>query len=376
MGRSIHVATIQMNGAPAPRAKRLAQAETSIAEAVAQGAQLVVLPASFNMGKSFDETRYERTERLSDPTTQWLQQQARTHGMYIAGAYLVIDQADTYQRALLTAPDGQTWHYDQQYPHLWDRAFYRDGQKITVADTDLGKIGMLIGWDCAHPDLWERYASKIDLMLTFHDEPDYSQAQLRDGAEVIELSRQARRLGMTSAQYTRAEIMQQSAWLQVPVVSAGLSGQFESILPAPFFSVYAVLWSKPTMWQQANSGYAQMQLCAPFQAHTHISDSVGQTIASVTETNEAIISATLTLPDHTPLPDSPQPPSLTMESTRLTIDLLSSALLRLTYQRGVRRQWGARMAPLDRQTRIWRKVLLVSVLLALIIGRAVSAHQR
>ncbi|MEL6525117.1 MAG: carbon-nitrogen hydrolase family protein [Chloroflexota bacterium] len=179
MARSLTVATIQLDITPEQTATRLERASQQIQQAVDTGAQLIVLPAAFNTGVSFAETAYEVTERLSDQTRLWLHAQASEHNVHIVGSFYIVEHDDTFHRAFLVAPDGTEWHYDQRYPLLWERVFYRDGHRITVADTSLGKIGFLIGWDTAHPELWESYAAKVDVLLVLHHALDTSDLTLQ-----------------------------------------------------------------------------------------------------------------------------------------------------------------------------------------------------
>lgn len=374
MPRAIQVAGIQMDGAPASVAERLKRAETLIQDAVSNGAELVVLPAVFNTGKTFHETNYEVTERLSDTTMQWMCNQAKEHQIHLAGSWMVVDKDDTYHSAFLIAPDGTSWRYDAQYPYLWERVFYRNGQGITVADTELGKIGIMIGWDVAHPEIWERYAAKVDILLILSDTLDIKQVSLKH-ENIPEIQGHqfgffAKWLANSSNNYLHDNIEAQSKWMNVPIICAGASGEFSSILPAPFFSIQGLLFGQPNLWDKVDNHYAEMQLTAPFQENTRVFDSQGNTLVQVAAKGDALISTGVELADKTPLPrDEPQPEMSISEQARLLIDLISGGLFTLTYRRGVRRQWGARMAPKDVNTTIWLRILIVAVALTALLTR-------
>ncbi|MGB7339602.1 MAG: carbon-nitrogen hydrolase family protein [Phototrophicaceae bacterium] len=381
MPRSIQVATIQMDNISQSVDERLQSAASLIADAKAGGATLIVLPALFNTGKTFLETNYEHTERLSDSTMQWMCQQAQQHQVHLVGSWMVVDKDDTYHTAFLIAPDGTQWRYDQQHPQLWERVFYRDGSSITVADTTLGKIGFLIGWDIAHPDIWERYAAKVDLLLVLHSELDYKQAQLQyaDGVTIQaqDLGYLAKWLIKATANYLEQDIVAQGQWLRVPIISAGLSGNMRSILPAPFFSVQGLLLGKPELWERADAQYADMTLTAPFYQHTQIHDANGKLLSSTGVIGDAIVTAEITLADKIPLPvDKPQPTMHSSDAARFMIDVISGGLMTLTYRRGVRRQWGARMAPKDHSTHIWVRVVMIVAVIAAVLGRLLLPSRR
>lgn len=381
MARSINVVAIQMDGTPQATTDRLQVATSLIEEAVAQDADLIVLPALFNTGKTFLETNYERTERLSDATIQWMCQQAKDHDVHLAGSWMVVDKDDTYHTAFLIAPDGTHWRYDQQHPQLWERVFYRDGRDITVAETALGKIGFLIGWDVAHPDIWERYAAKVDFLIVLNSDLDYKQASLQypDGVRVTSqnLGYLSNWLTKATSNYFEQDIATQAQWLTVPVISAGLSGQFTSILPAPFFSVQGLLLGKPELWERADTQYANMMLHAPFYQHTQIIDGMGHSLAMADGDANTIIKAEIVLADKIPLPvDEPQPEMHTTDASRFIIDVITGALMTLTYRRGVRRQWGARMAPKDHSTTIWIRVVIIMAVIAAFLGRLFLPSRR
>lgn len=374
MPPAIQVAGIQMDGAPAPIAERLKRAEILIQDAISNGAELVVLPAVFNTGKTFLETNYEVTEQLSGTTMQWMCEQAEKHQIHIAGSWMVVDKDDSYHSAFIVAPDGKSWRYDAQYPFLWERVFYRNGHGITVADTALGKIGLMIGWDVTHPEIWERYAAKVDILLILSDTLDVKQVSLQhEGVAKIQRHQFgffAKWLANASANYLHDDIEEQSRWMNVPIVCAGASGEFSSILPAPFFSIQGLLFGQPGLWNQVDKHYAEMQLVAPFQENTRILDSNGDTLVQALDEGDAVIFSEIELADKTPLPLDEQQPEMTVsEQARIVIDLISGGLFTLTYRRGVRRQWGARMAPMDANTAIWLRILIVTVALTALLSR-------
>lgn len=165
MSRTLKVAAVQMDAQPAPVVDRLGRAARLVADAAAQGAQLVVLPEVFNTGYTYHEINYTLAERSDGQTMTWMLAHAAQHKVHISGTFLLLDGGEIYNTAFLVAPDGRTWRYDKRYPFSWERAYFRAGSDATIADTELGKLGMMICWDHVHPELWAEHAGKVDAMV-------------------------------------------------------------------------------------------------------------------------------------------------------------------------------------------------------------------
>jgi hypothetical protein len=367
-------AAIQMkNTSSVSVTDRLQRAADLIAEAADRGAELVVLPELFSTGLTYSEELYERTEPADGATVQWLHGQAAAHHVHLAGSLPVVDTDETYQAAFLVAPDGRQWRYDKQFPAMWERVFYREGRAITLADTDLGRIGLMIGRDAAHPQVWQRYAARVTLLLILHTQPDFSRAELHFPDDSRrKLASGGGLTAWTARHSTRYadDIPQQAAWLNVPVVSAGCTGTLETILPAPLFSVGALMSASPADWPRIN-GYsaADTRLIAPLLPQTRLINRSGQIQAQTASSGDSVLIERISLPDAPPQPQSSNQPAMqTPPLLYPLVDGLATGLLTLNYKRGVRRQWGARMAPDDPQTTLWLWALLAAGAIGAFVG--------
>lgn len=372
MSRKAKIAAIQMELTPAPTLERLARAEKLVADAVAAGAQIVVLPELFNTGYTYDPSNYEKAETMSGKTVTWMKAQAIQHHIYLNGSLLLLDGDHVYNAALLFAPDGNFWRYDKQYPFAWERAFFREGKGITIADTEFGKLGMMICWDSAHEDVWQRYAGRVDAMLITSCPPLMQRADVifSDGTR-LNMGDFAPYDTSDEAHFAEKYIDEQAAWLGVPMVHTSGSGKFRSPLPLPLASLSAMLAPRPDLWHKFFVAL-QTTIEADTGYYAKIVDASGEVIARVTQDGDSFTLATVDIPEKTPMPQDEQPPMRTPSGALLAADVLAPMMLTGMYQRGVRQQWGNNMAPLDFSTKLW----LAAVSIAFVIGAFLGQRTR
>lgn len=212
---------------------------------------------------------------------------------------------------LLVAPDGRCWRYDKSYPWAWERAYFRPRKDpIQVADTDLGRIGMLICWDVGHAPLWAQYAGQIDLLIFSSCPPLVHQmdVHLPDG-KVIN-SRQLGRL-LQSA-YRGAEhifgdfYLQQARWLSVPSANTTGAGSFRSHLPRPKFAALSFFAARPVLWRYIAQA-DEIEVSAGYFNDTFVADASGKQLARTQTEGDDLAIAAVLLADERPKPQGPQP---------------------------------------------------------------------
>lgn len=339
MGRKIRAAAIQMDVTPAPVSQRLQRAATLLAEATAAGAQLVVLPELFNTGYEFHERNYALAERLDGETVTWMKAMAAEHNLHLVGSLLLRDGADIYNSAILTAPNGRIWRYDKQYIPFWERAYFRGGEQITVADTDLGKLGMMICWDHAHPDLWANYAGNVDAILIMSCPGDIGGGDLLfpDGfrTKFMNLVQpQMDEMSATDSSNEQADpIQQQAAWMDVPVVGASATGTIRTKLPL----IETIFPTSPLAERTVQA--ADMLLECGFPPATEIRNAQGQLIVQGTVTGDGVIFAELDLAEQTPQPQTAQPKiNIAPEMYQLSDEIIPAMMIPL-YEDGLKRPY-------------------------------------
>ena len=167
----INVAAIQMVSTDAV-AENLELAGKLIAEAVAKKAKLVTLPENFPLMGKEDAERLAIKETFGDgPLQSFLSEQARQHQIYLLGGTIPL-QSDkpnkVFPASLLYDPNGECIaHYDKI--HLFDVLVdesngesYREsdvfeaGNKIVVAPTEIGNIGLSVCYDLRFPEMYRK----------------------------------------------------------------------------------------------------------------------------------------------------------------------------------------------------------------------------
>jgi predicted amidohydrolase len=234
MPRIIKVATGQMDAAPAPVGERLARAEKISEQAAQAGAQLVVLPELFNVGYAYTDDNFGLAEPLNGLTSTWMKTTAARLGIHLAGTLLLLERGDIYDSMLFFSPKGQMWRYDKNYPWAWERGYFRGRRGMTVAQTELGDLGLMICWDLGHLNLWRQYAGKVDMVVIASCPPDGPNASYDfPSGERIDFNDLGAMASVKDAgrQFFGEMVNQQAQWLGVPVVNSGASGIVRTHVP-------------------------------------------------------------------------------------------------------------------------------------------------
>jgi deaminated glutathione amidase len=162
-------------------AANLREAGRLVESAAAGGARLVVLPENFSFMGADDAARLAAAE-LPDggAAQQFAADTARRHGVWLVAGTIPIRHGGgrVLSRSLLVAPDGSVAaHYDKI--HLFDvsvpanegesyheSATTEAGQRVVVAETEIGRIGMTVCYDIRFPALFHRLGAEgMDVLV-------------------------------------------------------------------------------------------------------------------------------------------------------------------------------------------------------------------
>jgi deaminated glutathione amidase len=171
------VGAVQMTST-ADRARNVDTALRLVSEAADLGAKLVALPENFSfMGP--EEQRLAGAETLDGPTLSAVRELARRRGVFILAGSIsekVDDPKKTANTSALIADDGSLVAVYRKI-HLFDVAIpdgarYAEsegvvpGDKVVVAPTQLGRIGLTVCYDLRFPELYRRLAGLGAELLT------------------------------------------------------------------------------------------------------------------------------------------------------------------------------------------------------------------
>jgi len=144
----------------------LAHIAPLVADAVAQGAQMVVLPEMFAVGFSMDTGLV--AEGAGGPTESWLCSEASAHDVWIGGSVPVrIEGGEVRNRFLMAGPDGTVLHYDKVKPftHGGEAEHYGAGSAAVGWEIGGLRVSPFVCYDLRFAPLWWDRALDTDLYL-------------------------------------------------------------------------------------------------------------------------------------------------------------------------------------------------------------------
>ncbi len=345
MPKTIKVATAQMDATPAPLSERLERAEKIVTQAAQAGAQLIVLPELFNSGYAYSDDNYQLAESLNGATSTWMKIISARLGIHLAGTFMLLEHGEIYNTMLLFSPSGQMWRYDKNYPWAWERAYFRGRRGITVANTELGDLGLMICWDLGHRKLWKQYAGKADMIVIASCPPDGPNASFQfstdEELDFGDLGSAMNSLKDTGKQIFGEMVNQQAKWLGVPAVNSGASGHVRTSVPKANALLRSFSLFAPHILKLLPKA-EQLQMSCDMIPSCKIVDAGGNILAERAPSDgEGFVLSEVTLADSKPMPTLPQPnPPLSRMASQLALfnaDILIPAMVRSVYKKGLRK---------------------------------------
>ncbi len=157
------VASIQLSVVEGNKDATLEKAKQAIEKC--HDADLVILPEIWNLGfMSFDQY-LDKAENMEGPTPTLMRTLARDNGIFLhTGSFVEEEKGKYYNTSLLLSPDGEILGKYRKI-HLFgfnskETQILSPGEKVVVADTPFGKIGMATCFDLRFPELFRAMVDK------------------------------------------------------------------------------------------------------------------------------------------------------------------------------------------------------------------------
>ena len=138
------------------------QTVTLLEQAVADGADLVVLPELVTSGSGFADAAEatRRAESVTGPTVTALRELSAEHGIVLVAGFNEASGLDRPYNSAVVLDRGELLSCYRK-THLWDREkllFTPGDQSPPVVETSVGRIGLMVCYDLEFPEVTRRLA--------------------------------------------------------------------------------------------------------------------------------------------------------------------------------------------------------------------------
>ena len=139
------LALIQMRVEGGQPEANLRRAQERIAAAAKAGADLVVLPEAMNLGWTHPSAREWAESAEDGPAARLLGEAARHHRVWICAGFVERKGDQVFNAALLIDSQGERRLLYRKLHELdLAREFYQTGDRLGVAETPWGPVGVMI----------------------------------------------------------------------------------------------------------------------------------------------------------------------------------------------------------------------------------------
>lgn len=169
---TLRVAAVQHDIVWNDRASNFERLAPMISGAVASEAGLVVLTETFSTGFGFDDPDF-LTEPEGGPSSQFLSEQARLHGVWVGGscpevrADAPVDDQRPSNCFVLADPDGTQYRYRKIHPFSFagEERYVRAGTELITVNVEGFQVSMFVCYDLRFADEFWQLADHTDLYL-------------------------------------------------------------------------------------------------------------------------------------------------------------------------------------------------------------------
>jgi predicted amidohydrolase len=169
----MRIAGIQLDTVWEDRSASFERAKPWIAGAASAGARLVVLPEMYAVGFSMATDRI--AESVDGPSTAFLREQARAHGVWVCGSVPERPEgaARPFNTLVLAAPDGAVHRYRKIHPFTFAREHeaYDAGSSFTTVDIEGVRCTLFVCYDLRFADEFWQNATATDCYVVVANWP-------------------------------------------------------------------------------------------------------------------------------------------------------------------------------------------------------------
>ena len=168
---TVRIAAVQHDIAWCDRATNFAHLAPLVAGAATSGAQLVLLSETFSTGFATD--RPDLGEATGGPSSQFLTEQARRHGVWVGGSCPEVspdapaDDQRPHNLFVLAGPDGQQHRYRKIHPFSFggEDKHFRAGDAFTQVEVVGLRLSLFVCYDLRFADEFWALATGTDLYV-------------------------------------------------------------------------------------------------------------------------------------------------------------------------------------------------------------------
>jgi predicted amidohydrolase len=155
--RETTVAVAQMKpvlGQPEDNIVRMSEMIREIA--TQQHVDLIIFPELITTGAELGLRFTEVAQRIPGATVKLIAKRANEYGLYVAFGMASKEKVESvlYNSAVLVGPEGELVEvYHKVHLRGEERMAFREGFKLPVIETEIGTLGLMIGYDLAFPEV-------------------------------------------------------------------------------------------------------------------------------------------------------------------------------------------------------------------------------
>lgn len=155
--REITVAVVQMKPKLGELEENLVKMSETISRiASQQKVDLIIFPELITSGYELGVRFTELAQRVPGPTINLMAQRANEFGVYVVFGMVTKERVESvlYNSAIMVGPEGELVDvYNKIHLRGEERMAFREGFKLPVLETEVGSIGLMVGYDLAFPEV-------------------------------------------------------------------------------------------------------------------------------------------------------------------------------------------------------------------------------